>query len=103
MIIKISSDSRGTWNLAAFENDEQGPLAYTALGRSPWAIKALVHGILTDHAEPAAANQPAHTGTPCALGRGTAPIDGCPCVNCSLARPEPEDAQRDRHAGGTEE
>lgn len=27
--------------------------------------------------------------TPCSAGRGPAPADGCPCVNCTLARPEP--------------
>lgn len=58
MKIHITSDDKGTWNLVAWEQDEQGPLAYTALGRSPWAIKALVHGILTDHAE-----TPARTDT----------------------------------------
>lgn len=54
VIIKIASDGEGAWNLFAKERDDDtAPLVYTALGRCPWAIKALVHGILTDHAEPA--------------------------------------------------
>jgi hypothetical protein len=49
VIITISSDREGTWNLFAKESDDElSPLVYIARGRSPWAIKALVHGILTD-------------------------------------------------------
>lgn len=50
MKISISDDGKGGWNLFAREgDDETAPFAYTALGRSAWAIKALVYGILTDH------------------------------------------------------
>ena len=58
MIIKISSSDHGTWNLIAKERDDDtSPWIYTAHGRSAWAIRALVHGILTDHA-------PEHPSTP---------------------------------------
>jgi hypothetical protein len=50
VIIKISSDGKGAWNMHAKERDDDtSPIVYMALGRSPWTIKALVHGILTDH------------------------------------------------------
>lgn len=57
VIIKISSNGKGAWNLHAKERDDDtSPLIYTALGRSPWAIKALVNGILTDHQPDTAQN-----------------------------------------------
>lgn len=50
MIIEITDDGNGAWNLTAKATKDAWPPMYMAHGRSPWAIKALVHGILTDHA-----------------------------------------------------
>jgi hypothetical protein len=49
MLIEITpGTSEGTWNLVAKAKADAWPPMYMAYDRSPWAIKALVHGILTD-------------------------------------------------------
>lgn len=52
MIIEITDDGHGAWNLTAKTGRDAWPPMYMAYGCSAWAIKALVHGILTDHAMP---------------------------------------------------
>lgn len=42
MKIEITGNDNGAWNLIATGDDDPMPL-YAAYGRSPWAIKALVH------------------------------------------------------------
>jgi len=49
VIIEIKTDGPGTWSLTAKAEPDAWPPMYMAHGRSAWAIKALVHGILTDH------------------------------------------------------
>lgn len=39
----------------------------------------------------------AYQSVPCVLGKGPAPVDDCPCVNCSLARPEAVDVTQQFH------
>jgi hypothetical protein len=53
VIIEITDDGNGAWNLTAKTAKDAWPPMLMAYGRSAWAIKALVHGILTDHAEEA--------------------------------------------------
>jgi hypothetical protein len=52
VIIEITDDGNGAWNLTAKAERDAWPPLYMAYGRSPWAIKALVHGILADHDGP---------------------------------------------------
>jgi hypothetical protein len=52
VIIEIKGDGHGAWNLVAKNGQEDWPPMYMAYGRSVWAIKALVSGILTDFEEP---------------------------------------------------
>jgi hypothetical protein len=50
VLIEITpGTSKGTWNLVAKAKADIWPPMYMAYDRSPWAIKALVHGILQDH------------------------------------------------------
>ena len=53
MIIEIKDDGNGAWNLVAKNGKDDWPPLHMAYGRSPWAVKALVHGILNDFDEPA--------------------------------------------------
>ncbi|MCY1141363.1 hypothetical protein OWR29_25475 [Actinoplanes sp. Pm04-4] len=49
MIIKISSNGKGAWNLVARErDDDMAPLVYTANGRNRVQIEFLLRGILAD-------------------------------------------------------
>lgn len=48
MIIEITDDGNGAWNLTAKADKDAWPPLYTAYGRSVWAATALVRGILTD-------------------------------------------------------
>lgn len=52
MIIEIKDDGNGAWNLVAKAGQDDWPPLYMAYGRSPWAIKALVRGILSDFDNP---------------------------------------------------
>ena len=48
MLIEITpGTSEATWNLVAKAKADAWPPMYMAYDPSPWAIKALVHGILT--------------------------------------------------------
>jgi hypothetical protein len=59
VIVEIKDDGNGAWNLTAKTKADDWPPLYMAYGRSVWAIGALVRGILTDFAEPAAAEDAA--------------------------------------------
>jgi hypothetical protein len=52
VIIEIKDDGNGAWNLVARTGPDDWPPLYMAYSRSPWAIKALVGGILSDFDEP---------------------------------------------------